>query len=108
MQEVAEKIRHEIHFRGVIPFSAFMEQALYCPVYGFYEKERDIIGRRGDFYTSPAVGPLFGQLLAWRLAEWLFELPCGGVQIVEAGAHDGTLAKDILEWFSTTRRDLFE
>src|SRR3954470_24999662 len=103
MQEVAEKIRHEIHFRGVIPFSAFMEQALYCPVYGFYEKEGDIIGRRGDFYTSPSVGPLFGQLLAWQFAEWLAPLSRSGagmarLHIVEAGAHDGVLASDILQW----------
>ena len=49
---------------GTIPFARFMELALYCPVYGYYESEKDKIGRAGDFYTSVSVGPLFGELLA--------------------------------------------
>src|SRR5437016_5123737 len=47
-----------------------MELALYCPDYGFYEKERDNLGARGHFYTSVSVGPLFGELLAIQFAEW--------------------------------------
>src|SRR5690349_9170320 len=48
-----------------------MELALYCPVYGYYEKEEDTIGRRGDFFTSVSVGSVFGELLAGQFAEWL-------------------------------------
>ena len=65
---IANDIRHH---SGWIPFSRFMELALYCPVYGYYEQEQDIIGRRGDFYTSVSVGSLFGELLAWQFADWL-------------------------------------
>lgn len=89
-----------------------MEQALYCPVYGFYEKEKDTIGRRGDYYTSVSVGSLLGELLAFQFAEWLkgaisVQNPDTKVQIVEAGAHRGDLAHDILNWLRQQRPDLF-
>lgn len=85
-----------------------MRLALYCPVYGYYEKEKDTISRKGDFYTSVSVGNLFGELLAFRFAEWLAECQSetGAVQIVEAGAHSGELAKDVLTWFRQHRPEL--
>ena len=104
-----EIIRREIAERGVLPFARFMELALYCPNSGYYETKKDNPGRRGDFYTSVSAGPLFGQLLAFQFAEWLHELrnaECR-MQIVESGAHDGTLAKDILSWLQSARPKLF-
>jgi len=52
---------------------------------------------------------LFGELLAFQFAEWLAELPIvnGKLQIVEAGAHDGKLAADILGWLQIHRPKLF-
>lgn len=97
--------------RGSLPFARFMELALYCPVYGYYEKEGDIIGRHGDYYTSVSTGSLFGELLAWRFAEWLTPGGSGGgrrLQVVEAGAHRGDLASDILNWMQQQRPALFE
>lgn len=73
--------------------------ALYCPEYGYYESEKDRVGRRGDFYTSVSVGPFFGELLARQFASWAIERPGTKMRIVEAGAHDGQLANDILSWF---------
>ena len=103
-----------------------MRLALYCPICGYYEKEGDSIGRCGDYYTSVSVGSLFGELLAFQFAEWLEEAPewstlrhvpsgevkAGGgneaMRIVEAGAHDGRLAKDVLGWLREHRPALFE
>ncbi len=75
-----------------------MEVALYCPDFGYYEREKDNVGKRGDFYTSVSVGSLFGELLAFQFAEWLAAASGtkSGVRIVETGAHDGKLAADIL------------
>jgi len=105
-----DEIRKEIAERGAIPFARFMELALYCPLCGYYEKNKDTPGQRGDFYTSVSVGPLFGELLAFQFAEWLEELPVADCRwlIVEAGAHDGRLAKDILTWLRLRRLGLFE
>ena len=108
-----ETIRREIAERGVLSFARFMELALYCPNSGYYEVKKDSPGRRGDFYTSVSAGELFGQLLAFQFAGWLEELllspvtchssPC----LIEAGAHDGQLAKDILTWLQSARPKLF-
>src|SRR2546425_12602421 len=102
-------IREEIAKQGPIPFTRFMELALYCPDYGFYEKEEDNIGRGGDFYTSVSVGPLFGELLAFQFAEW-FSPPAtrpASLQLIEAGAHRGQLASDVLNWLKLQRPGIF-
>lgn len=88
-----------------------MELALYCPDCGYYEKEKDILGRAGDFYTSVSVGSLFGELLAFQFREWLEEE--GGdrkpeIRLVEVGAHDGRLAGDILRWLRDWRKETFQ
>ncbi len=130
MKMPAAAIREEIHKNRVISFARFMELALYCPETGYYETKRDRVGRRGDFITSVSVGSLFGELLAFQFAEWL-EPEVGGrrsevgkssssssssslagqrseVKIVEAGAHDGRLAEDILAWLRVNRPGLLE
>jgi len=111
MNPLSEIIRREAAERGVLTFARFMELALYCPVHGYYETKKDNPGRHGDFYTSIGVGELFGQLLAFQFTEWLEDQVHSSrstVQIVEAGAHDGRLAKDILAWLQTNRPELLE
>jgi SAM-dependent MidA family methyltransferase len=103
-------IRREIAACAVLSFARFMELALYCPVYGYYEGNKDNPGQCGDFYTSVSVGKLFGQLLAFQFAEWLeaeIRSQKSEVRIVEAGAHDGKLAGDILDWLQSNRPKLF-
>lgn len=110
MRPLIELIQHEIVANGILSFARFMELALYCPDYGYYQTKKDNPGRRGDFFTSISTGALFGQLLAFRFAEWLeteIGTPRTEVGIVEAGAHDGTLAKDILSWLQSARPGLF-
>lgn len=94
---------------GVIPFDRFMELALYCPVCGYYEKEADTVGKRGDFYTSVSTGGLFGELLAFQFSEWLDVIqPVDRIfHIAEAGAHRGLLARDILAWLRSHRPGIF-
>src|SRR6266540_3224203 len=100
MTELENLIRDEIARSGPISFARFMELALYTPALGYYERAPTHIGKRGDFYSSVSVGPLFGQLLAFQFSLWLDALSDTPqpFQIVEAGAHDGRLAADILEW----------
>jgi|SRR5690348_1301421 len=109
MRPLVELIRSEIVANGVLPFARFMELALYCPDYGYYQTNGDNPGQRGDFYTSVSTGELFGQLLAFQFAEWLepeASRQRSDVRIVEAGAHDGALAKDILTWLRLGRPEL--
>lgn len=89
-------------------FDRFMEMALYCPEHGYYERLPHKIGRRGDFFTSVSVGALFGQLLAFQFCQWLAEIGTahGRLQMVEAAAHDGQLARDILDWLKAHASEL--
>ena len=76
-------------------FAQYMDIALYDESIGFYATTGRA-GRRGDFLTSPEVGPLFGALLARRLDEEWFAL--GSPEtfvVVEFGAGPGTLARSI-------------
>ena len=100
-------VQDEAAARGVLPFARFMELALYSPGQGYYETQQDRVGRRGDFYTSVSTGELFGQLLAFQFSRWMEEGLLGRT-LVEAGAHDGRLAKDILGWLQRHRPGLFE
>jgi SAM-dependent MidA family methyltransferase len=108
MDRPASDIREEIARNGAVSFARFMELALYAPGCGYYERPREM-GRRGDFFTSVSVGPVFGGLLAFQFAQWLENLapPPGQWQLVEAGAHDGQLALDILRWLRQHRPDVF-
>ena len=106
MNELAELIRREIKQGGDLSYARFMELALYHAQWGYYERPAEVApGQQGDFYTSVSVGPLFGQMLAFQFAADLASLG-GKCQIVEAGAHDGRLARDILTWLDRQRPDL--
>jgi len=110
VSKIIEKIASTIRAEGAIPFARFMELALYCPDCGFYEKEEDNIGKTGDFFTSVSVGNLFGQLLAFQFDEWFATEAQGQdteLRIVEAGAHNGQLAADILTWLRERRGETF-
>ena len=90
------EIRRRIAERGPITFAEFMEVALYHPDGGYYTSgER--VGAAGDFYTSPSVHPAFGALLAVQLFQmWELLGRPAPFTIVEAGAGNGLLCRDIV------------
>lgn len=79
---------------GAIPFSRFMELALYAPGLGYYAASR-VFGAGGDYVTAPLLGPLFGRCLARQCAEVLDEAADGA--IYEFGAGTGELAAVLIE-----------
>ncbi len=91
-------IREEIQSAGgVLLFQRFMELALYAPELGYYERSAGRVGVDGDFYTSVRVGALFGELIGHHLSQ--LAPRCDKVPVlIEAGAHDGQLALDILTY----------
>jgi SAM-dependent MidA family methyltransferase len=97
MTELKRLLQEEIGRRGAIPFSEFMRCALYHAEYGYY-RSPERIGKSGDFFTSVSVGGFFGSLLAFQFGRWFEQLGSRGrpLRCVEAGAHDGRLACDIL------------
>lgn len=79
---------------GWLPFSQYMELALYAPGAGYYAAGSHKLGGRGDFTTAPEMTPLFGRTLARQLADLL---PQTGGTLYEFGAGSGVLAADILD-----------
>jgi SAM-dependent MidA family methyltransferase len=85
-----------------------MQQALYHPDHGYYSSGRASIGRRGDYFTSVSIGPLFGQLLALQFAQMWERLDqIDSFVIVEQGAHHGDFARDVLGSARKCRPEFF-
>jgi SAM-dependent MidA family methyltransferase len=78
---------------GWIPFSRFMELALYAPGLGYYTAGARKFGATGDFVTAPELSPLFGRALARQAAEIMAR---STPHILELGAGSGKLAVDLL------------
>ena len=98
---LTDRLLDDIRRSGPLTVAAFMERALYDPRDGYYTSSAQRSGRDGDFYTSVDAGPLFGQLLAelvFRL--WALERPAT-FDLVEAGAGNGRLTRDILDALGT-------
>jgi SAM-dependent MidA family methyltransferase len=94
-----DKIVARIKSADGITFRAFMAMALYDPDFGYYSSQRDVLGREGDYLTSPEVSPLFGAMVGRQLRDiWQVMGSPGRFQIVEAGAGSGRLCADILSW----------
>lgn len=89
-QEIAAAIQQA---GGAIPFSRFMELALYAPRLGYYSGGAAKLGASGDFTTAPEISPLFGQALARAAAAIIAQ---SAPNIIEFGAGTGKLARDVL------------
>ncbi|MDY6843486.1 MAG: SAM-dependent methyltransferase [Thermodesulfobacteriota bacterium] len=103
-----EIILEEIKRSGKITFSRFMELSLYHHEYGYYNTYREKIGKSGDYYTSPALHPIFGKLICNKIYHLWEELekPCE-FSIAEMGAGKGFLCYDILTHMEEKYPDLF-
>lgn len=93
-QQLQSQICQEIQQQqGWIPFSRYMELALYAPDRGYYSGGATKLGKDGDFTTAPEMTPLFGSTLA---AFYASQLPAITPQVMEFGAGSGRLAYDFL------------
>ena len=99
MTPAAELLAAEIAHSGPLPFSRFMETALYHPIHGYYRRSRDPFGKGGDFYTAEQIQPVFGILIAERIRQLFRALgePCD-FTIVELGAGRQEMADAFSEW----------
>ena len=113
---VKAKISSQIASQGGwIPFSHYMEMALYEPGMGYYSAGAHKLGSGGDFTTAPELSPLFGAAICSTLLPVLEGLKAQGLptQILEFGAGTGKLASSILTRlhdldFNLDRYDILE
>jgi SAM-dependent MidA family methyltransferase len=91
-------ILSQIDQRGPIPFSQFMEWCLYHPTYGYYQTKGVKIGAGGDYYSGPAVHPIFAILIGRQLLQMSEILGGERFDVLEMGGGRGFLSEDILNW----------
>ena len=94
--ELKEVIRKRIRDDGPLPFASYVELALYHPSLGYYSRAGQRSGQAGDFFTSVDLGPSFGEMLAVQFNEMWNQLGTERFDLVEAGAGNGRLTRDIL------------
>ena len=84
---------------GWLPFSNYMDLALYAPGLGYYAAGAHKIGLAGDFITAPELSPWFGASIAQTISPVLdfFRNNQQSSQIIEFGAGSGALAQSVLE-----------
>lgn len=93
-QKLSQNIQRFLGRHQRMVFSKFMQMALYTPQLGYYAAGLPKFGQSGDFITAPEVSPIFSRCLAQQAAQVLAEL--NEPNIIEFGAGQGTMAKDIL------------
>lgn len=81
---------------GAIPFSRFMELALYAPGLGYYSAGASKFGESGDFVTAPEIGPIFAACVAESVAPVLQQLGAGA-RMLELGGGTGAFAEVALK-----------
>jgi SAM-dependent MidA family methyltransferase len=103
-----QQIEHEIHERGPMRFSRYMDLCLYDPEFGYYSRNAEQFGKVGDFYTSSDVHAVFGRLLARQFAEmWRALGSPETLEILELGPGRGLFAGDVLDWSGKKFPDFF-
>ncbi|MFH2012238.1 MAG: SAM-dependent methyltransferase [Pseudomonadota bacterium] len=108
-KELKNIIFDTIHKKGRITFAEYMDMALYHPIHGYYNSSREKIGKDGDYYTSPHIHPVFGQLIA-RLIYQMWDIlgKRSAFTIVEAGAGKGFLCCDVLDYSRKQLPEFYE
>ena len=96
----SQRLRQLLHDQiraagGALPFSRFMELALYAPGLGYYSAGARKFGAQGDFVTAPELGPVFANCVANALAPVLRALGPEAV-LFELGGGSGAFAEAAL------------
>ena len=95
-QRLCQLLREQIRAAGgALPFSRFMELALYAPGLGYYSAGPRKFGAQGDFVTAPELGPVFANCVANALAPVLHALGPEAV-LFELGGGSGAFAEAAL------------
>lgn len=76
-----------------LPFDAFMRKALYDPKTGYYTRQIETVGGRGDFTTAPMISDHLARGIAQWAAAAMRETKCR--HLIEIGPGTGQLAQQV-------------
>ncbi len=104
---ICQHISENSHKR--ITFAEYMDLVLYHPQHGYYATHPVNIGKQGDFLTSSHWSNDFAELLAEQFLQmWDILNRPNNFTIVEMGAGQGILAKQVLEYLKQKHLDFFQ
>lgn len=104
-----DAIARRIAQDGPVPFSEFMEAALYAPQGGYYTSGRQTWGPKGDYITSVDVSPVFARTLGRQVVECWEKLGSPtSFELVEAGAGRGWLSLGMLDFIRSACPGLYD
>lgn len=92
--------------RKMISYSDYIRYALYHPERGYYMKEKEKVGRQGDFITTSNFSDIYGRLIAkWYIKK--VEEKTLEPSVCEIGAGNGRFAASFIdEWKKRTELPL--
>lgn len=94
--ELATTLAMAIEQQGPMSVATFMKHCLTNPSGGYYI-DKDPLGAKGDFTTSPEISQMFGELVGlWVAAQWLYYGQKQPFRVIEYGPGRGTLMDDSL------------
>ena len=97
LTELAKDLAAVIGVKGPISLHEYLGQCSNHIMYGYYQTDKEKIGRGGDFTTAPEVSQLFGEMIGtWCVSHWMALGEPEKINIIELGPGRGTLMKDIL------------
>jgi SAM-dependent MidA family methyltransferase len=110
---VESELKRRIAEKGKITFRDYMQVSLYNPEGGYYSSGTVEIGARtdeGHFLTFPeTMQPYFGEAIARQIIQMWENMDFPeNFDIVEMGAGNGTLARDILAYLRKNSPSLFD
>jgi len=94
-----QRLKLHIHTYGAVTAREFQDLVLFDTEDGYYANA-NVIGRQGDFITSPEISQVFGEIIALNFVNQWHQLGCPGqVLLAELGPGRGTLMGDMLRAF---------
>lgn len=112
---MSDILAKSIKVDGPMTVASYMRAALLDPALGYYassnvgphNKERHVIGAKGDFVTSPEITQVFGEMFGIYFVSHYGDvvrklapgLPSPPIRLVEFGPGRGTLLQDVLRTF---------
>jgi NADH dehydrogenase [ubiquinone] 1 alpha subcomplex assembly factor 7 len=84
----------------LLSLDRYIEEALYNKKFGYY-MNKNPIGKKGDFITSPSISILYSEMIAiWIISFWE-HLQCPEkFNLIELGAGDGEMMKILIKTFN--------
>ena len=107
MNSIEKILKKNIKNFGSISLKDFLNIVLYHDQYGYYSNN-NIIGKKGDFITSPEISQVFGEIVSNPLLlNYTNYSKNKKLSLIELGPGRGYLTKDVLRTFKNLNEELY-